>query len=434
MFLLANKSKKISSIAFGATIGTTMEWYDFFIAGLAAATVWPTIFFSNFSPAAALAASLSSYVVTFISRPIGGYIFGHFGDRLGRKSMLVWTLSLMGVSSFGIALVPSYATIGLGGPALIILFRIILGLGLGGEWGGASSWILEFASGTKKRGFWSGWVNTALGFGVALAAGVFTLVRIASPTTFLTIGWRIPFIIGGFLIVIGIIIRYYLSESPVFDMQKQKGEISKSPAAEVLKKYAKKIFSLGFILSYVIAVQSGVILAFAVPFLIVVHHMDPTFVYSTIIVAAIISVITTELGAISSDRIGNRTPLIISIILTIAFIYPYVIMVETLNPVLIMVAQAILGGVCFYGYGVLVRLFAGNFEAKYRYSGAGLVFQIGAAYGSVIAIIFPLVGAQKGGIGGIYVVIATVVMCILSLIPALLIKGTEVVDVQPQAA
>ncbi len=422
------KSSKISSIAFGATIGTTMEWYDFFIAGLAAATVWPVVFFPTFSQTAALAASLSSYVVTFISRPIGGFIFGHFGDRLGRKSMLVWTLSLMGISSFGIAVVPSYATIGLGGPALIILFRIILGLGLGGEWGGASSWIMEFTSGSKRRGFWSGWVNTALGFGVALAAGVFTLVRIISPTTFVTIGWRIPFVIGGFLIVIGIVIRYFLSESPIFDMQKEKGEISKSPAAEALKKYAKKIFSMGFILSYVIAVQSGVILAFAVPYLIGVHHMDPTFVYVTIVVAAIAAVITTELGAISSDRIGTKTPLIISIILTILFIYPYILMVETLNPVMILLAQAILDGVCFFGYGVMVRLFAGNFETKYRYSGAGLVFQIGAAYGSVIAIIFPLIGAQKGGIGGIYVVIGTVVMGILSLIPAIAIKGTETVE------
>ncbi len=430
---MANKSKKISSIAFGATIGTTMEWYDFFIAGLAAATVWPIVFFPTYSPAAALAASLSSYVVTFITRPIGGYIFGHFGDRLGRKSMLVWTLSLMGISSFGIAAVPSYATIGLGGPALIILFRIILGLGLGGEWGGASSWILEFSAQSKHRGFWSGWVNTALGFGVALAAGLFTLVRILSPTTFVTIGWRIPFIIGGFLIVIGIVIRYYLSESPVFDMQKEKGQISKSPAAEVLKKYSKKIFSLGFILSYVIAIQSGVILAFAVPFLIGVHHMDPTFVYSTIIVAAIVSVITTELGAMSSDRIGNKMPLIISLVLTILFIYPYVVMVESLDPALIMLAQAILGGVCFYGYGVLVRIFAGNFETKYRYSGAGLVFQIGAAYGSVIAIIFPLVGAQKGGIGGMYVVAATIIMCIISLIPALLIKSSEPLETQMPA-
>lgn len=422
---MANKSNKLSSIAFGATIGTTMEWYDFFIAGLAAATVWPIVFFPTFSPAAALAASLSSYVVTFITRPIGGYIFGHFGDKLGRKSMLVWTLSLMGISSFGIALVPSYATIGLGGPALIILFRIILGLGLGGEWGGASAWILEFSSKSKHRGFWSGWVNTALGFGVALAAGLFTLVRIISPSTFVTIGWRIPFVIGGFLIIIGIVIRYYLSESPVFDLQKEKGLISRAPAAEVLKKYARKIFTLGFTLSYVIAIQSGVILAFAVPFLVGVHHMDPTIVYSTIIVAAVVSVVTTELGAITSDRLGNKVPLIISIVLTIVFIYPYVLMLETLNLALIFLAQAILGGVCFYGYGVLVRLFGGNFETKYRYSGAGLVFQIGAAYGSVIAIIFPLIGAQKGGIGGIYVVILTIVMCILSLIPAVLIKGGE---------
>ena len=191
------KKTSIMKTLLAATVGTTLEWYDFFIAALSATVVWPTVFFPTLSPALALAASLSSYVVTFISRPLGGYVFGHLGDRLGRKYSFLLTLALMGIASFGIAVVPSYAAIGVLGPALIIMFRIIFGFGIGGEWGGASSLVLESAPNSKHKGFLSGWVNAGLGFGAGLGAGVFALTSTYFHDILFTIGWRIPYVIGG---------------------------------------------------------------------------------------------------------------------------------------------------------------------------------------------------------------------------------------------
>lgn len=415
--------KKYRSIITGAAIGTTMEWYDFFIAGLAASVVWPIVFFPKVNPALALAASLSSYVVTYFMRPIGAYIFGHFGDRLGRKSMLIWTLTLMGIASFGVALVPSFSAIGYGGVALIIVFRIILGIGLGGEWGGASALTTEYTVKSKRKGYLSGWINVSLGAGVALAAGLFTISRLISPSTFISFGWRIPFLVGGVLIIIGVAIRYRLTESPLFEMQKQKKKLLKSPAMEALKDHAGIIVFRSLIFVYVIAVFSGVILAFSIPYLVVVHHFNPTFVYETIIVAALTTMLTTELGAMATDRWGNKIPLMISILGTIVLIYPYYLMVSTLNPALIMIAQAMIAGVNFIGFGVLVRLYTGTFATKYRYSAGGLTYQLGAALGSVTAIINPVLGAQKGGVGALYMVVIVIICSVISLIPVLYLKG-----------
>lgn len=420
------KKTSIMKTLLAATVGTTLEWYDFFIAALSATVVWPTVFFPTLSPALALAASLSSYVVTFISRPLGGYVFGHLGDRLGRKYSFLLTLALMGIASFGIAVVPSYAAIGVLGPALIIMFRIIFGFGIGGEWGGASSLVLESAPNSKHKGFLSGWVNAGLGFGAGLGAGVFALTSTYFHDIFFTIGWRIPFVIGGIVVIIGMLIVHFASESQALLSRKEKGEISKAPANEVLKKYWKKIVLLGFAYYYTTTIVSGVAIAFVVPFLII-HHFTPAFAYSTVVVWALGMAVGAITGAAVTDYISVKKTAIIGGILVIAFIFPYTFMIQSLNTALIYTASFILAVFTDFGAGgPMVRLFAGSFETKYRYSGGGLVFQFGAAYGAVLLLVFPLIGAQKGGIYAIYMDIIVVISVVVAIIYTALLKYNEV--------
>lgn len=420
------KTSSIVKTLTAATVGTTLEWYDFFIAALSATVVWPTVFFPTLRPGLALAASLSSYVVTFISRPLGGYVFGHFGDRLGRKYSFLLTLALMGIASFGIAVVPSYDSIGILAPAFIIIFRIVFGFGIGGEWGGASSLVLESAPNSKHKGFLSGWVNAGLGFGAGLGAGVFALTSTYLHSILFTIGWRIPFVIGGIVVIIGMLIVHFASESQALVSRREKGEISKAPANEVLKKYWKKIVLLGFAYYYTTTIVSGVAIAFVVPFLII-HHFTPAFAYSTVVVWALGMAVGAISGAAATDYISVKKTAIIGGILVIAFIFPYTFMIQTLNTSLIYLASFILAVFTDFGAGgPMVRLFAGSFETKYRYSGGGLVFQFGAAYGAILLLVFPLIGAQKGGIYAIYMDIIVIISVLVAIVYTIFLKYNEV--------
>ena len=425
---MAEQQNRLSTIKTlsAATIGTTLEWYDFFIAALSATVVWPAVFFPTLQPALALAASLSSYVVTFISRPLGGYIFGHFGDKLGRKYSFLLTLALMGIASFGIAVVPSYAAIGVVGPAMIIIFRIVFGVGIGGEWGGASSLVLESAPNSKHKGFLSGWVNAGLGFGAGLGAGVFVLTSTYLHSIFFTIGWRIPFVIGGIVVIIGMLIVHFAQESQALLARKKQGDVSNAPANEVLKKYWKKIMMLGFAYYYATTIVSGVAIAFVVPFLII-HHFTPAFAYTTVVVWALGMAAGAILGAAATDYISVKKTVIIGGILVIAFIFPYTLMIQSLDPALIYLASFVLAFFTDFGAGgPVVRLFAGSFETRYRASGGGLVFQFGAAYGGVLLLVFPLIGAQKGGIYAIYMDIIVVISVVVALVYTALLKYEEV--------
>src|SRR6201985_3819780 len=197
---------RINSIVFASSIGTIIEWYDFLIYATAAALVFNKAFFTTLDPLAGTLAALGSYAVGFVARPLGAALFGHFGDRLGRKSMLVLTLFIMGLSTFCIGLLPTYASIGIAAPALLILLRIIQGIGLGGEWGGASLMVLEHAP-SGQRGLYTSFVQIGFPIGLVLATWVFSLVTRLSDADVAAYGWRIPFLISIFLLEIGTLVR-----------------------------------------------------------------------------------------------------------------------------------------------------------------------------------------------------------------------------------
>src|ERR1700760_1655287 len=206
---------KINSIVFASSIGTIIEWYDFLIYATAAALVFNKAFFPTFDPLASTLAALGSYAVGFLARPLGGALFGHFGDRLGRKSMLVLTLFIMGLSTFCIGLLPTYASIGVFAPILLIVLRLIQGIGLGGEWGGASLMVLEHAP-ADRRGFYTSFVQIGFPIGLVLASLAFALATKLPEADFAAYGWRIPFLVSIVLLAVGIFVRLRVPETPIF--------------------------------------------------------------------------------------------------------------------------------------------------------------------------------------------------------------------------
>src|SRR5271168_561809 len=232
---------KLNSIVFASCFGTIIEWYDFLIYATAAALIFNKAFFPTFDPLAGTLAALGSYAVGFLARPLGGALFGHFGDRLGRKSMLVLTLFIMGVSTFCIGLLPTYASIGVLAPILLIVLRIVQGIGLGGEWGGASLMVLEHAP-ADKRGFYTSFVQIGFPIGLVLATFAFALVSKLPDADFAAYGWRIPFLISIVLLAVGTFVRSRVPETPVFEGLKQRGGLSKNPVGDAVGKNTKTFF------------------------------------------------------------------------------------------------------------------------------------------------------------------------------------------------
>src|SRR5271170_1073924 len=240
---------RINSIVFASCLGTIIEWYDFLIYATAAALIFNKAFFPTFDPLAGTLAALASYAVGFLARPLGGALFGHFGDRLGRKSMLVLTLFIMGLSTFCIGLLPTYASIGVLAPILLILLRIIQGIGLGGEWGGASLMVLEHAP-RDRRGFYTSFVQVGFPIGLVLATLVFSLVTKLSDVDLQAYGWRIPFLVSILLLAIGTFVRSRVPETPVFEGLKMRDGLSKNPFTEAVGQNTKSfLIAVGLKLS-----------------------------------------------------------------------------------------------------------------------------------------------------------------------------------------
>src|SRR3984885_14663356 len=225
----------MNAIVFASSVGTIIEWYDFLIYATAAALVFNKAFFPTIDPLAGTLAALGTYAVGFVARPLGAALFGHFGDRLGRKSMLVLTLSIMGLSTFCIGLLPTYASIGIFAPVLLILLRIIQGIGLGGEWGGASLMVLEHAP-ADKRGFYTSFVQIGFPIGLVLATLVYSLAAKLPDADFAAYGWRIPFLISIVLLAIGTFVRSRVPETPVFEGLKARDGLSSNPVGEAVGK------------------------------------------------------------------------------------------------------------------------------------------------------------------------------------------------------
>ncbi len=341
----------MSSIVFASCFGTIIEWYDFLIYATAAALVFNKAFFPTFDPLAGTLAALGSYAVGFLARPLGGALFGHFGDRLGRKSMLVLTLFIMGLSTFCIGLLPTYASIGVFAPILLILLRIIQGVGLGGEWGGASLMVLEHAP-ADKRGFYTSFVQVGFPIGLVLASLVFGLVAKLPEADFASYGWRIPFLVSIVLLAVGTFVRSKVPETPVFESMKQSDGLSNNPVGEAVAKNAKSfLIAVGLKLSEVSWVY--MLTVFVVGYATTKLGIAKSLMLDAVMYAALLELVSLPLFGWLSDKFGRKPFYILGALFTIVFAFPLFWMVESKSTALIFTGIMIAMN---FGHGMMFGL------------------------------------------------------------------------------
>jgi MFS transporter, MHS family, shikimate and dehydroshikimate transport protein len=414
---------RLNSIVFASCFGTIIEWYDFLIYATAAALVFNKAFFPTFDPLAGTLAALGSYAVGFLARPLGGALFGHFGDRLGRKSMLVLTLFIMGVSTFCIGLLPTYASIGVLAPILLIVLRVIQGIGLGGEWGGASLMVLEHAP-SDKRGFYTSFVQIGFPIGLVLATLVFALATKLPDADFAAYGWRIPFLLSVVLLAIGTFVRSRVPETPVFEQLKMRDGLSKNPVIEAVGKNTRTfLIAVGLKLSEVSWVY--LLSVFVVVYATTKLGMPKPLMLDAVLYAGLLELVSLPLFGWLSDRIGRRPLYILGALFTIVFAFPLFWMLESKSTVLIFTAIMIAMN---FGHGMMFGpescYFPELFGPNVRYSGASFGFQVSAAIGGGFAPI--MATAMVGYFGGTTgVSIMMIILALFTLAAALAAHETR---------
>ena len=414
---------KMNSIVFASCFGTIIEWYDFLIYATAATLIFNKAFFPTFDPLASTLAALGSYAVGFLARPLGGALFGHFGDRLGRKSMLVLTLFIMGVSTFCIGLLPTYASIGVFAPILLIGLRIVQGIGLGGEWGGASLMVLEHAP-ADRRGFYTSFVQIGFPIGLVLATLAFGLAAKLPEADFLSYGWRIPFLVSIVLLGVGTFVRSRVPETPVFEGLKKRDGLSDNPVGEVVGKNTKTfLIAVGLKLSEVSWVY--MLTVFVVGYATTKLNLSKAMMLDAVLYAALLELVSLPLFGWLSDRIGRRPFYILGALFTIAFAFPLFWMVDSKSTVLIFTAVMIAMN---FGHGMMFGLescyFPELFGPRVRYSGASFGFQASAAIGGGFApIIATAMVGYFGGTGGVSIMM--IVLALITLAAALAAHETR---------
>lgn len=422
-------------VTLASSLGTYIDFYDLFIAGFVAADVWPALFFPHGSSVIGLAESVATYFLAFFVRPIGALIYGHLGDTRGRQGTLVWTLITAGVGMVGIAFTPSYASIGLAAPMLIILFRLLFGLGLGGEWGGAMALVAEYGAKSKWRPFWMGWIQGGAGGGRAIAGFAFVLVASMLPReAFLSYGWRLLFLLGGSVLAIAVVMRFKLAESPLFVALQRKKAVEKSPAIEVLKRYWRRILLLGGAITFDQCINSVLLLPFSVAYLVALANsrhvigINAALISLAVSVASLMDVFFQVIGGVLGSIKGRRTTLLIAAGVCLIATGAYFPLVNTLNVTNIFLAMIFsLAGVGLAN-GCLGAFLNEYFETKYRYSGAGLTYQVSTLITAISAgIIFPIILVNAGSVitQWPYALGLTVALILLSMVCLACAKETQ---------
>ena len=389
---LDNSESNMQKVALTALAGTSIEWYDFFLYGAAAALIFPTAFFGEATPSTALILSLLTFAAGFIARPIGGIIFGHYGDRIGRKKTLVIALILMGVSSTLIGLLPTYAMIGVTAPILLTSLRFVQGLAIGGQWGGAMLLVTESAP-SDKRGYYGAFAQAGAPIGVILANLAFIITSsLVSEESFYSWGWRIPFLASAILIGISMYIQLNLEDTKAFQELQQKrqindtkeNQIQQSPILEAIKKYPNRIaLAAGAFLS--IQVTFYILIAFLLAYGVSSAEISRDAMLAAVLIASAIMVPSQFMFSSISDRYGRKGIFMAGAILTGLWAYAIFPLVDTGNFYLIVLA--ITFGLIFVGmmYGPQAAFFTELFTTEVRYSGATLGYQFGAILGGAFA-------------------------------------------------
>ncbi len=373
----------VRRVVLASFIGTTIEWFDFFIYGTAAALVFGQLFFPVENEFVGRMAAYGTFAIGFFARPIGGIVFGHFGDRIGRKAMLVTTLMMMGIATCLIGVLPTYETIGIAAPIILVLLRLVQGFGVGGEWGGAVLMAVEHGH-EGKRGFYGSCVQMGVPVGLLLAASVFAIVTKLPEEQFLSWGWRVPFLLGIVLLGIGMIIRLHIVESPLFAKAQKTEGVSKIPIIEVLKKHPKNVFlAMGarFAENACFYIFSVFVLSYAVDQL----GLERSTILTGVWIAAVIQIVAIPAFGALSDRVGRRPVYLAGAIFIALFAFPFFWMIETKVTAIIWLA-IILGLIGHSAmYGPQAAFFSELFGTRVRYSGASIGYQLASPFAGGLA-------------------------------------------------
>ncbi|MEV5885803.1 MFS transporter [Streptomyces sp. NPDC052020] len=381
-------TRQLRRVALSGLLGTAVEFYDFLVYGTVAALVFGDLFFPEADPAVGTIAAFGTFAAGYVARPLGGIVFGHFGDRVGRKSMMLLTMVLMGCGSFLIGLLPTYEAIGVWAPVLLIALRVVQGVAIGGEWGGATLMVVEHAERTQgdRRGLWSSFTQLGAPLGSVLSAGVVTLVSALPDDDFRAWGWRVPFLLSIVLLAVGLFVRLKVAESPLFAEARQEPART-PPVVEVLRRpkpvllaacagigaFTAQSLLTGFMISY--AVDEG--------------YSRPQ-VLTAVTVASCVALAVLPAASALSDRVGRRPVVLAGAVASAALAFPVLALVDSGSPGLLILALALGHGVAQSTmYGPLGALLTELFGTAVRYTGASLGYQaatlVGAGFSPMIA-------------------------------------------------
>jgi metabolite-proton symporter len=361
--------RKLRSMALkSSVIGTALEWYDFFLYGTAAAIVFNVLFFTKLDPMIGTLAAFGSYALGFVVRPLGGFVFGHIGDRIGRKNVLVLTLVMMGLSTTLIGVLPTYASIGIAAPILLTVLRLIQGFAAGAEFGGAVTMSAEYAP-TGKRGYYASWPGVGVALGVVLSAGIFALVRRLPEADFMSYGWRIPFLLSSIGLAVGLYIRLYVLESPAFEKIKEKKAVKKSPIKTVWKEHRRQLLiAIGARFSENTA--GYIFQVWALSYVTSQLKVDANIGLVAVLIGAGVGAVLNPVWGALSDRIGRKPVYILGILVMILGALPFFWMLQTRDTSMIIAAFVLMIVFGLYPmFSVQAAFFAELFPPSVRMSG-----------------------------------------------------------------
>jgi metabolite-proton symporter len=415
-----DKHASLPVVAGSSLAGTAVEWYDFFLYGTAAALVFPALFFPASDPLMGTVLAFATYAVGFVARPVGAVVLGHYGDRRGRRATLIASLLLMGAATFLIAFLPTYSSIGILAPALLVFLRLVQGFALGGEWGGAVLLVSEHGD-SSRRAFYASWPNVGPPLGNLAAAGVLAILSSTlSPEAFLSWGWRVAFGLSALLVLIGLLLRLYVTETPLFEEAQKKADSAPKglPAAVVVKKHWRMVLLAA-------ATRFGENAGFYIYSLLVITYvtkmleLDKSVALTAVMIGQGVAVVSIPLLAILADRIGRRPIYLAASLATIVWAFVFFALLDTKDPLLIIVAVS--GGLFIFAAfsSVIGAFFSELFPTEVRYSGVSLAYNLASVLaGSLAPIIAIALYAkfQSGYAIGAYLALMGVVSLVASLV------------------
>ncbi len=427
----AEHNAQLRKAVIASTVGTAIEWYDFFLYGTAAGLVFGKQYFPNEDALSGTLLAFGTYFIGFVGRPIGAAIFGHYGDRIGRKATLIATLLCMGLATFAIAFVPTYASIGIWGAVLLTVLRMIQGIGVGGEWGGSVLLAMEWSRTHGQRGLVASWPQFGVPCGLLLSNFAVLAFSNWAGADFITWGWRVPFALSIVLVGIGLWIRLGILETPVFQKLLDTNKIEKAPIVEVIRKQPKEII-LSALLRLSEQAPFYVFTAFVFAYAVGTLHMSRDFVLTAVMAAACVSFFTIPLAGHWSDLIGRKKMYLIGVAVMFVYGFVYFGLVDTAAPVAVFIAIMLSLIPHDLQYGPQAALIAESFTPRLRYSGASLGYQLASiiAGGPAPIIATALFASYKSG----YAISAYIaVLAVISFISAAMMPDYTGKDISDNA-